>query len=682
MKKPIESHFPTAEVSLIAQRESWRKEVFRPIYHIHKWWANRLGSVFRAIALGAIADEDQNTWANFYCEHDFSEKVVLDPFMGSGTSLGEAAKLGARVIGCDINPISTFAVRQALTAVNIDDLERTFEQIEDDVHEEIAQYYRTLDPETGAEIPALYYFWVTMVQTPQGESIPLFRTYVFSKNAYPRKKPQAQIVCPHCWQIIEGRYDLKDLDCIHCGKNFNPQHGPANGRYVIDSAGNRFEIKKLLPSSRKPFQHKLYAIMAINHRGEKIYLSPSQFDFDLLAEVDRRLQESSFPLPTMPIRDGHNTNQVREYNYNQWRDFFNNRQLLCLGILLQSILEIKTMPLREQFLCLFSTALEYNNMFCTFKGEGTGAVRPLFSHHILKPERTPLENNVWGTPKSSGSFSRLFRSKLIKAKKYLERPTEIKLYKSSDNTKAEQCVASKSINLRVVDNWEKFAGDTGTALVLNGDSAALPIPDEVVDAVITDPPYFDFIHYSELSDFFFAWLAPLLSSDYSYFDRPSSYQFGEVQHRNPTKFAASLARVFTEARRVMKSDGVMVFSFHHSRPEGWQAIYQALSHSGFCVTAAYPVYAEMAVASPKSNTRTPISVDIVLVCKKSGGSKGNSGLGASEYAQQLEAVGITLSRSDHFNVCAGLFMVRAFAEQLDNLQVETGLEKLLLELNE
>ena len=56
----------------------------------------------------------------------------------------------------------------------------------------------------------------------------------------------------------------------------------------------------------------------------------------------------------------------------------------------------------DALLTLFSGVLEFNNMFASYKGEGTGAVRHMFSHHILKPERTPIEANVWGTPKSSG----------------------------------------------------------------------------------------------------------------------------------------------------------------------------------------------------------------------------------------------------------------------------------------
>ena len=65
-------------------------------------------------------------------------------------------------------------------------------------------------------------------------------------------------------------------------------------------------------------------------------------------------------------------------------------------------------------------------MFCSFKGEGTGAVRHMFSHYVLKPERTPLEAHPWGTPASSGSFSTLFQSRLLRAQVYKLAPTDRK----------------------------------------------------------------------------------------------------------------------------------------------------------------------------------------------------------------------------------------------------------------
>ena len=56
--KPIEKDFPIEEVNEIAEREAHAKEKYRPVLFIHKWWARRLGSVFRTIVLYTLVDEN------------------------------------------------------------------------------------------------------------------------------------------------------------------------------------------------------------------------------------------------------------------------------------------------------------------------------------------------------------------------------------------------------------------------------------------------------------------------------------------------------------------------------------------------------------------------------------------------------------------------------------------------
>lgn len=614
----LEGEFPIVEISQVAEQESWRKEINRPIYHIHKWWATRLGSVFRAITLAALSQQGIDTWKSFYERHHFTGKVVFDPFMGSGTTLGEAIKLGAKAIGCDINPVSTFLVKQAFTRVQEAELRAALARLEQRVGHTLRHFYQTRDPLTGELIPVLYFFWVKIVTTPDGGNVPLFSRYVFAQDAYPKKKPKAQIVCPNCWAMIEDRYDATELTCSHCVHRFNPQEGPASGQYVTSKNGTRYRIKELLAEDGRPPAHRLYAILALRPDGEKAYLPVRDEDLGLYAEAEAMLQRETLPVPTLAVRPGHNTNQARGYNYTYWRDFFNSRQLLCLGLLLKAILEIEDETIQEQMLCLFSSTLEFNNLFCSYKGEGTGAVRHMFSNHILKPERTPLENSIWGTDKSSGTFSTLFESRLIRAKRYLDNPFEIAFENDllGQRTSTRKIVASNPIDVQCVESWDELVRRKQSVLILNGNSAQVPIPDKSVDAIITDPPYFDFVHYSELSDFFFAWLSPVLKTRYHWFEREDSSDEGEVQHKDPRVFSRQLASVFSECCRVLKDEGVLAFSFHHSRAEGWAAIYEAIIGAGLSVVAAHPVHAELRAASPKSATKDPISIDAILVCKK------------------------------------------------------------------
>src|SRR5262249_9453225 len=154
----------------------------------------------------------------------------------------------------------------------------------------------------------------------------------------------------------------------------------------------------------------------------KIYRPADGFDRALYEEARAELAKRSAAYPTVPIKPGYNTNQALKYGYSHWHHMFNDRQLLCISMLADRIRAIPDQAEREAFSCLLSGVLEFNNMFASFKGEGTGAVRHMFSHHILKPERTPLEANVWGTPKSSGAFSTLFESRILRAVEYSENP--------------------------------------------------------------------------------------------------------------------------------------------------------------------------------------------------------------------------------------------------------------------
>lgn len=674
MNRAIEFDFPFEKIDEIAEIESYRKEINRPIYHIHKWWAKRLGSVFRSIISGSLSE---NGWHDFHEYQDYTGKVVLDPFMGSGTTLGEAAKLGANVIGCDVNPVSTFLVRQALTRVNIKALETEFIAIERDVKEEIQSYYTTKVPTSDTSTPALYYFWVKTIKTPHGEEIPLFSSYVFSKNAYPSKKPKSQIWCPSCESVFEGIYNSINETCPTCSQKFNPQDGTTKGTKVYDKAGNEYKIKNLVTKSDQPPNHKLYAIMALNENGKKVYIKPTSFDHEQFKRAGEKLNQlkHELPLPTMKVRAGHNTNQARGYNYNYWSDFFNDRQLLCLGLLLRRILQIKNSVIRDHFVCLFSGSLEFNNLFCSFKGEGTGAVRHMFSNHILKPERTPLENSVWGIPgKSSGTFSTLFKSRLIKAKTYLDEPFEIFIDKNGTKRSSKKITCSNAINVNVVTDWESFSQSKKGALVLNGDSSKLPIPDNSVDVVVTDPPYFDFIHYSELSDFFYAWLSKALGGEYEYLSRQDSSHQNEVQDKDNENFSRKINSIFSECNRVLKDEGLMCFSYHHSTIDGWMAIYNAVTKAGFDIVAAHPVKAEMSVASPKSATKNPINLDAILVCKKEveppkiGNIRDELIKRFDNYVFRFEAIGRKLSQGDRFVIACSQALSMASIARLDSIE--------------
>jgi adenine-specific DNA methylase len=391
--------------------------------------------------------------------------------------------------------------------------------------------------------------------------------------------------------------------------------------------------------------------------GEKEYVAADAFDRDLYGEAAELLSKRGASYPVVGIDPGYNTNQALNYGYTHWHQMFNARQLLCLSVLADRVRAIPEPNLRDLFACLFSGVLEFNNMFASFKGEGTGAVRHMFSHHILKPERTPLEANVWGTPRSSGSFTTLFESRILRALDYSEDPSEIQVNRRNGKL-ASQRVFGLSVPLahRSAKNFLEF--QQGDTLYLScGDSSSTDLADESVDAIVTDPPFFDNVHYSQLADFFYVWQRHVLGVNGSH-ERASTRSEAEVQQTSPVVFTDRLQRVWQECHRVLKRDGLLIFSYHHSRAEGWRAVLEALSRAGFVIVAAHPMKAEMSVAMPKHQASEPIDLDMIVVCRKravpvSGESPidvrrtvEEAAIDAQTQVQRLGNAGRRLSRND------------------------------------
>lgn len=608
--------FPFEALSHIAELESWRKEVNRPLSHIHKWWAQRLGTVFRAIALGTFAPSGSNILGLFYARARIPEAIVFDPFMGSGTTVVETLKLGARAIGRDINPVAFFQVRNALVKHDRATVLATFDEVERDVSPRLRRFYQT-DLGDGRMAEVLYYFWVKSLPCPScSASVDLFGSYIFAKNAYPNKVPEAQALCPHCGEVNLTRHDARRVTCCGCHKVFDPQKAPANGqRAVCPCCDHEFSIAKAVRASREVPKHRLYAKLVLMPDGGKAYLRATPDDATRYAAAEAELAARLDAYPVVAISPGQNTNQALGYNYRHWHDMFNARQLLALSILGERIGRIEDPAMRDLFLCLMSGALEFNNMFASYKGEGTGAVRHMFYHHILKPERVPLEANLWGTSKSSGSFSTLFESRVIRALAYAENPFELRVIEKNGKPAGVKAFdLSEPIGNTVSGDHATFA--KGARVYLScGDSSRTDLATGSVDAVISDPPFFDNVHYSELADFFYVWQRHVLGPT-GPLAADTTRAAGEVQSADEDTFTARLTAVWAECHRVLKDDGLLVFTYHHSRAEGWSSILKAIMDSGFGVVAAHPIKAEMSGAAPKNQAKEPIDLDIILVCRK------------------------------------------------------------------
>ncbi len=654
--RAIDDGFPFEEISVIAEAESWRKEVYRPVYHLHKWWAQRLGSVFRAAILAAALPRGESVLDYFYRPVRLDGLTVFDPFMGSGTTVGEAHKLGCTAIGRDINPVAYHLVRTALGPIDREQLARHFDCLSRTVAPKLQRLYRSTD-RRGQPCDVLYYFWVKMLDCPAcGTAVDLFPRYVFTRHAMSRTAP-VHCLCPDCGAVFAIGAQDRRARCPQCKRAFDPLAGPARRTTAVCRAcTHEFPLAATARAAGRPPAHRLYAKLVLRQNGEKVYLPVTPDDLAAYERASAQLHSSGLPIPRVPIEAGYNTKQILNYGYRYWHELFNDRQLVALGTLAQGIRELPAGPERDVLALLFSGVLEFNNMFASYKGEGTGAVRHMFSHHVLKPERMPIEANVWGTPASSGAFSTLYRSRVLRAIHYREAPFEVAVAHDGRAARGSKVFGlSPPMGGRVYDRWPSAGLPPGALYLACGDSAQTDLPDASVDLVVTDPPFFDNVHYSELADFFHVWQETL-------FDRRGGKTNGttravaEVQDTDPAAFAAKLRAVFTECCRVLRDDGRLVFSYHHSREEGWTALANAIAGAGFALIQSQPVKAEMSVAAPKSQAKEPIDLDVLLVCvkrardtrqrAKPAAALAAAQRSAAERVARFNSVGRRLSRGD------------------------------------
>src|SRR5699024_2357769 len=451
------------------------------------------------------------------------------------------------------------------------------------------------------------------VECPEcSDKVRLFDSPVFSRNAYPKRVPRAQIVCPQCLAIKTGRYDFVSETCPS-GHEIT-QRGAVRGQRATCSRGHTFKVVQALNGTVPAYE--MYAKMVANRDGSKGYEPITDWDRALYDECVRLLADlpDDAVLPLGELAPGNNTDQALKWNFRQWRDFFNARQLVSLSLIATAIRDLPGATAeREALAALFSGTLEFNNLFTSFKGEGTGAVRHMFSHHILKPERTPLEAHPWGTPQSSGSFSTLFKSRLQRANEYKVRPADL-VTRRADVQRVTGL--AQPLAATIFDSWEEFAQAEGqAAYVATKNSADTDLPDGSVDLVVTDPPYMDNVYYAELADFFHAWLQGIGPHE-SYARTQTTRAPGEVQNADPEEFGKAIEAVWSECARVLKPGGLLAFTFHQARISGWIQVIESLRRAGFVVTAVQPVKGEMSTSVVKTGSREPSNLDSVVVCRR------------------------------------------------------------------
>jgi adenine-specific DNA methylase len=657
---PIEKGFPIERVNEIAAKEGRAKQWYRPVYTMHKWWARRLGCVFRTISLYSLVEDPatvevhepgenenlsdfsesetdiselidgvdvsnpESLWKLYSKDVRVSNKKILDPFMGGGTSVIEGSRFGASVDGNDLNPVAWFISKKEAETGHTDpeDLKEAFEKVKSDVSEEILQYYRTPCPNVDGDHQAdvMYNFWVKELDCVScGSTVSLFRDYRLGSGRY-ENDGQYNVICPSCDEITLVDDWQSECTCSNCDFDFIPKEGNIDyGDYVCPDCGQKYPVTDTI-EEQGGFDLRLYAVeYYCPHCDEsgrtknevKSYKLPENHDEQLFEQAVNEWEESTDLrqyVPDKSIRPGWKTDanqfdgsmggngNLPRHGYTKWTDMFNERQLLCLSKLAEAIEDVENENIREYLLLAFSDSLRMHNMMTTYN-TGYNKIDHIFKTNSFTPQMAPTENNIWGTEYGLGTFEKVF-DMVMRGVKYGNEPTERYI---SDGETVETKPFQKSVGENVS--------------VKQGDARNIDAENEY-DCVITDPPYYNNVLYSELSDFFYVWLKPLLKDNYDCFEmdhtpRSESIVVNPASDKNDEDFETELKQAFSAIKTALKADGILAFTYHHSSSESWGELLQALCDVGFEVTATYPVSADI----EKFLAGESVEFDIIIVAR-------------------------------------------------------------------
>ncbi len=580
---------------------------------------------------------------------------MLDCFHGGGTTIGEALRLGCKVVGSELNPVAAFLVAQMTRDIDEATLDAAFEQVRDAVQEPLEAMYATTCPTCEGVAQAQYTSWIKQVACESCEQpADLATNHVVMVDF--RNSGAGLVQCPRCQHPWHAKNVASRVQCPSCRHRFVPNRRIVDAKRYRCACGHHGEILDAVASLESPPRHRIACLVTYCASCGRGFRAPDQRDLEACAVLENRAAGAldRLAVPRGEIPPGRNTNQMRRYGYRRWHEMFNGRQLLGLDTLVRAVRDVSD-PVAHDILALhLSSTLEFHSMFATAKGLGTGAVRQVFSHHAFIPAKAPFEAHLWGVGSasggSSGGFASLYSTRLKAARRWMAAPQESTI---TDGQRVRSRVRGERLGWRPATTFQELLDGSGDVLLLNQSSSSLPqIPDRSVDLCVTDPPYADNVMYAELSDYFYVWLRQLLPNHASFQAELVDDAQEAVQNphrgRDGDAYARLLGEVFVEVARVLKDEGRLTFTFHHANQGAWHHLCAALVSSGFIVERWWPVFAEMESALPILGKEHNGHLDIVFVCAKRGSVVRPARQDTvTRMGQRLAAAGLPMVAADH-----------------------------------
>lgn len=561
--------------------------------------------------------------------HAGTRPLVADPFAGGGSIPLEALRIGADAFASDLNPVPVL-----LNKVVLEYIPKYGQRLADEVRKWGQWTYTQLANELGSFYPKTNrgdsvgaYLWARTIlsEAPSGDDypveVPLLRSMLLLKKqrrfqalrwirdktgnvetevvsitssdgrTLKVRRPRIEIFQPESLTEVEkGTSSGGAATCPVTGYTTTVE---SVRRQLIDRRGGAEDAR-------------LVCVVASNSRGSgRLYVTPTSTDADAAIqaaqELKRRVSEYVGDVSMVP--DGH-LNHLRGffnvvlYGMTTWGDLFSPRQALGLTTLVRLLQKVAPDESDQRFKEAIQTCLALALDRCADKCASLVVwdnTRDMATH-VFGRQALPM---IW-------DFA------------------EVNFLSDNGWNGAADWV------LRVIEATVEAKLPEGTAVLASATNH--PLPDDTVDAIVSDPPYYAAIPYADLSDFFYSWLKrsighlhpDLFSAALSPKDDECvslAHRAAMYRHKDGPWFEQTMAKACAESRRIAKPSGIGVFVFANKETAGWEAMLGALISSGWIVTGSWPVDTEMGNRLRAQNSAA-LASSVHLVCRPREGSDG------------------------------------------------------------
>ncbi|MCX6828473.1 MAG: DNA methyltransferase [candidate division Zixibacteria bacterium] len=464
------------------------------------------------------ARRPHNVFAKLIMHYSNPGDLILDPFCGGGVTVVEGLKLRRRVIGIDLNPLATWVTKMEVAPINIDKFGALYTTWIAEVAGQIESLYKARCLECNRDGVAEWYEWSNVVVCPG------CRKEIVLGTA--RKKGKGLFQCPNpqCGSLVEPSKCKISPDRMLAVVVRCKHCGTIEKRDANTTDIRRYEkIRKTAKAALKV--HKLHV--------------PG----DLFPDMDRARDDNIFGKGIKYFKD---LMTVRQ-------------QISCAWLKKKLPRDTGNIPELETLWHLYSSTLRYTNKF-VFQSANWQSGKPVewAGHNYWLPfhyiELNPL-------------------------------PYLAKRYAAFLSGKEEQALNIGSFcRFPATKTPWKELQDGATCYIINQSSHKIPLPDGSVDAIITDPPFGGNVQYGELSDFYLAWVKDFMGlkglSDKN-FEAIETRHSGFDGAKDRSHYEQMLYKIFIECRRVIKSDGWLVLTFHNRDIGVWMSLHRAALRAGF-----------------------------------------------------------------------------------------------------